>query len=230
MMQVFLTQARGPVRNGDLLVGAVDFALSIQRQREGGTAMGDMDKTLLRTLSAVAEALDAEGVAYAITGSIASSVHGEPFSSIDVDLILHASPTQAENVAMRLAPRFYAPPEMLADAAGRKSIANVVDNATSLKADLSFVPSTGFLGLVMRRRVQAAIGSQSPQYWFTTPEDVILMKLLLRKDTQSAKQWENALGVARVKGVGMDWKYLFEQAEGLGVKADLVRLRDEAGI
>ena len=56
------------------------------------------------------------------------------------------------------------------------------------------------------------------------------MKLLWRKDTQSTKQWDNALGVARVKGARMDWKYLFENAKSLGVEDDLIRLRDEAGI
>ena len=56
------------------------------------------------------------------------------------------------------------------------------------------------------------------------------MKLLWRKDTQSRKQWENALSVVRVKGVSLDWKYLFEQARTLGLEDDLIKLRDEAGI
>jgi len=46
----------------------------------------------------------------------------------------------------------------------------------------------------------------------------------------TTKQGENALGVARTKGTRMDWKYLFEQAETLGIVKDLEQLRDEAGI
>ena len=66
---------------------------------------------------------------------------------------------------------------------------------------------------------------------YTGPaEDIILMKLLWRRDTRSTKQWENALSVARVKGARMDWKYLFEQARTLDIEEDLIALRDEAGI
>ena len=56
------------------------------------------------------------------------------------------------------------------------------------------------------------------------------MKLLWRKDTRSAKQWDNALGVAAVKGARMDWEYLFRQAETLGLTKDLTELRDAGGV
>ena len=58
----------------------------------------------------------------------------------------------------------------------------------------------------------------------------ILMKLLGRRDTQSAKQWENALGVARVQQNRLDWHYLRHWAHQLGIEADLDRLAREAGI
>ena len=96
--------------------------------------------------------------------------------------------------------------------------------------DLSFVGSDPYLRQALARRVRRTIGSAEPEFWFVTAEDVILMKLLWRKDTQSTKQWDNALGVARVRGARMDWKYLFENAKSLGVEDDLIRLRDEAGI
>jgi hypothetical protein len=147
-----------------------------------------------------------------------------------VDLVVQASPGQASAVADTLSPRFYAPTDMLTDAAERHSFTNVVDNRTGLKADLSFIPPTGYLSEALARRVRSRIGTAAPEFWFVTPEDVILMKLLWRKDTRSSKQWENALSVARVKGARMDWKYLFEQAKQLGITKDLEQLRDEAGI
>jgi len=63
-----------------------------------------------------------------------------------------------------------------------------------------------------------------------TAEDIILMKLLWRRESRSEKQWSNALSVARVKRARLDWKYLWEQARSLGIEDDLVKLRDEAGI
>ncbi len=230
ILQVSLAQARGPVRNGDLLIDAVDTILMMrvgQGNAPGGTVM---DKALIETLSAVAHALEEAGARYAVTGSIASSLHGEPHASLDVDFLVDASVEQARRLAQRLSPRFYAPEDVLTSAARERSFMNVVDNRTSLKADLSFTDQGGYLAEALGRRTKARIGSTPGEFWFVTAEDVILMKLLWRKDTRSVKQWENALGVARVKGARMDWKYLFEQARRLGVEDDLVQLRDEAGI
>ena len=226
MLQVFLAQARGAGRNGDLLCDTIDVMLRMQAESGGRT----MDNALVETLRASTEALEEAGVTYAITGSIASSRHGEPVSSLDVDLIVSATQEQTVVVARKLSPRFYAPEEMLQEAAQDQGFAKLIDNQTSFKVDLSFVEATGFLGEVLQRRIRATIGTNSPEFWFVTPEDIILMKLLWRRDTRSTKQWENALSVARVKGARMDWKYLFEQARTLDIEADLVALRDEAGI
>ena len=226
MLQVFLAQARGSSRNGDLLCDTIDVMLRMQAESGGRT----MDNALVETLRASTEALEEAGVTYAITGSIASSRHGEPVSSLDVDLIVSATPEQAVSVARKLSPRFYAPEEMLQASSRAQGFANLIDNQTSFKVDLSFVEATGFLSEVLQRRIRATIGTKSPEFWFVTPEDIILMKLLWRKNTRSTKQWENALSVARVKGARMDWKYLFEQAGTLDIEADLVALRDEAGI
>ena len=189
-----------------------------------------MDDALIETLNEVVGALDALNIPHAITGSVATSVHGEPYSSLDVDLIVQANSQQATDLAKRLTPRFYAPEDMLEEAARERGFTNVLDNRTGFKVDLSFVGESGFFGTVMQRRMKSKIGTESPEFDFVTPEDVILMKLVWRRDTQSQKQWDNALSVARVRGARMDWKYLFEQARVLEIENDLIKLRDEAGI
>lgn len=189
-----------------------------------------MENALLDTLTATVNVLDELGVPYAITGSVASSVYGEPVVSQDVDLILQTTPEKARMIARQLQPRFYCEENMLAEAASRSSLINIIDNRTSLKVDLSFVPNTAFFRDILARRLETRIGSDSPGLQFVSPEDVVLMKLLWRRDTQSRKQWENALSVVRGKGISLDWKYLFEQARTLGLEEDLIKLRDEAGI
>lgn len=229
-MQIILTQARGKVRNGDLLRQSIDLALDIKAARSQEKRISPMDNALIETLTEVATTLEALDVVYAITGSIASSVHGEPFSSLDVDLVLVASMNQASELSKRLSPRFYAPQDMLIEAAERGTFTNVVDNRTSLKVDLSFITDNEYIRNTLDRRVRDQIGSHPKKFWFVTPEDIVLMKLLWRKETRSAKQWENALSVAQIQGARMDWKYLFEQARVLKIEDDLVKLRDEAGI
>ena len=229
-MQLFLAQARGPVRNGEMLRHAVARALRTRAANKN--AMGDymIEDPLVETLAFVTDALEEVGAAYAVTGSLASSVHGETTSTYDADLIVLASPKHVDALSTRLQPRFYAPRDMLLDAVSQNSFVNVVDGRTSYKVDLSFVGNDLFLGVALRRRVQRQIGQHPKLFWFVTSEDIVLMKLIWRKDTRSTKQWDNALSVVRFKGARMDWKYLFEQAAGLGIKDDLTRLRDEAGI
>lgn len=229
-MQIYLAQARGAVRNGDLLRQSTDAILMMRAAANGNNGGTVMANALIDMLAETVRVLDEEQVRYAVAGSVASSVHGEPLVSQDVDLILQATPGQAGSIARKLSPRFYAPEDMLVEAARAHSMANIVDNRTGLKVDLSFVATTGFLATVMARRMSMQIGSDGPEFRLVTAEDVILTKLVWPKDTRSQKQWGNELSVARVKGARMDWKYLLEQADSLGIKDDLVKLRDEAGI
>ena len=111
-----------------------------------------MDNALLDTLTATVGVLDKLGVPYAITGSVASSVYGEPAVSEDVDLILRTTPEKARMIARRMHPRFYCEEDMLAEAASRFSLINIIDNRTSLKVDLSFVPDTDFFRHILARR------------------------------------------------------------------------------
>lgn len=229
-MQVYLAQARGRVRNGELLRAAYARAAQQLAIRNGMEVHSAMIDPLIETLSVVTGNLELLEIPYAITGSVASSAHGEPVQSMDADLILAALPTRAGALSRKLSPRFYAPEDMLVEASKTGGFINVIDGQTGMKIDLSFVGNDAFLQQCLGGRVRQRIGSHPREFWFVTPEDIILMKLLWRKETKSAKQWENALGVARYKGARMDWKYLFEQARALGLEQDLIKLRDEAGI
>ncbi len=229
-MQVFLTQARGSVRNGDLLRQAVDRALRMKAQGDEAMKGVQMDDALIDTLKEVADALEKLGIVYAVTGSVASSLHGEVHSTVDADLILTATPEMATRLSPLLSPRFYAPDDMLAAAARNQTMANVVDNRQGLKVDLSFVGSDSYLQSVLRRRVQKPIGDSQPEFWFVTAEDVILMKLLWRRGSQSTKQWNDALGVVSVMQAKLDWKYMLQQASALTITDDLTQLRNEGGV
>jgi hypothetical protein len=189
-----------------------------------------LDDPFIDVLSAAVDALDRCGIPYAITGSVASGLHGEPIASQDVDIVIRMTPAQARRLASELPDRFYRSAESLIEIADRGGISHLIDTRTALKIDLSVPAATGFFDSVFDRRSASPLGVDAPAYQVVSAEDVILMKLIWRKDTRSAKQWENALGVARVKGARMDWKYLFEQARALGIEDDLMKLRDEAGI
>lgn len=229
-MQIWLAQARGKVRNGELLRAAYARAVQQIAIREGREVTAFMFDPVIETLKFLADQLEALGISYAVTGSLASSVHSEPAQTMDGDVLVIALPSKAAVLSELLAPRFYAPQDMLVNAAQSGGFLNVIDGQTGIKIDLTFVVDDAYLRECVGRRVRDRIGASDREFWFVTAEDIVLMKLLWRKDTKSAKQWENALGVAKHKGARMDWKYLFEQARALGVEQDLIKLRDEAGI
>ena len=229
-LQVFLTQARGRARNGQLLRQAVDRELRTRALRAPTGKEAMMDDALVDSLLQVSNVLNKLGLPYAITGSVASSLYGEPHSTIDADLILSATPADAAPIAHALGQRFYAPADMIADAARRHAMANLIDNRHALKIDLSFIGHDPYLREVISRRVCQPIGLDGPEFWFVTPEDVILMKLIWREHSRSTKQWNDALGVVQVLGNRLDWKYLIEKAETLNLADDLANIRDEGGV
>ncbi|MEE9294401.1 MAG: hypothetical protein V3W34_05475 [Phycisphaerae bacterium] len=188
------------------------------------------DDPLIDVLNAAVKVLDAEGVPYAVTGSVASSILGEPLSSIDVDLVVRMTSKQARRVAGALPRRFYCTEEMLVEAAANAGMVNLIDQETRFKVDISVLAHTPFFDKVMTRRAPMKFGPDGPSFYVVSAEDIILMKLLWRKDSRSQKQWENALGVVRVRGAALDWKYMFQQAAQLGISEDLEKLRDEGGI
>ncbi len=188
------------------------------------------DDPFLDVIQCVVEHLDRHKVPYAITGSVASGVHGEPVQSQDVDIALRMLPSQARALAASLPERFFRSVEHLEEVAGNGGMANLIDSRTGLKIDLSVLEHTPYFNEVMARRVLVPFGPHGPSFYVVTAEDIILMKLLWRRESRSEKQWSNAMSVARVKRARLDWKYLLEQARSLGIEDDLVKLRDEAGI
>ncbi len=189
-----------------------------------------MDDAFAEMLRSVSESLDAFNVPYAVTGSIASSIHGEPLASQDVDICLRMSAEQAGELAKRLPDRFYRSASALREAAQTHGMANLIDTNTGLKVDLSFLAPGAFHDSVLARRAKITYSAGPSAFWVVSPEDVILMKLVWRRETRSDKQWENALSVAKVRRVALDWAYMNNWSSRLGVENDMDRLRRDAGL
>ncbi len=185
---------------------------------------------LLQLLERVSGVLDDLGIPYAVTGSIASGIHGEPVTSLDVDIVTQMAPDQAVRLAARVGGDMYADADALRQAAESFGMANLISASLGYKIDLSLLSPIPYHAEVMRRRVRITHPVEQVSFWIVSPEDIILMKLVRRKETRSSRQWENALSVARVQGHRLDWAYLRKWAGELGVAGDLDALMHEAGI
>jgi hypothetical protein len=178
----------------------------------------------------VADALEACGLQYVVGGSVASSVSGEPRTTMDVDFVVAISEADVDRVVERLAPAFYIDAGAIRRAIRQRSTVNIIHQQTGIKVDL-FVAGGGPLDhrqLQRRRRVQV---SEGPRYLYVhTPEDILLQKLRWFRmgGETSDRQWRDILGLLIVQGQNLDLNYVRDGAEAVAVADLLARATREA--
>ena len=194
------------------------------------TCMSSSD--ILVTLAPVAAALSELNVPFYICGSVASSVLGEPRSTLNIDLVADLQESQVETFISLLGERFYADAAPACEAIRRRSSFNLIHQETFLKVDIFLPKKRRFDDEQLRRREMHILEEGSPQYPVATPEDVLLSKMewfRLGGET-SDRQWRDILGVLKVNCFDIDIGYLEHWAKDLRVDDLLVRAFDESGI
>lgn len=180
-------------------------------------------------LIGVAAALDVRGIAYMLTGSIASSLFGEPRMSHDIDVIVQISPGEALALSSSFPPpRYYLDDEQsIEETIRRASMFNLIDTHTGDKVDFWILTASPFdQSRFQRRRRVSVFGST---VWVPSPEDIILAKLRWADlSGGSEKQFQDAIGVFDVQHEGLDMRYCEEWAGRLGVTPLWERLLAEA--
>ena len=105
----------------------------------------------------VAEALEECGVRDLMGGSLASSMSGEPRSTLDIDMVVALTPADIQPFRDRLGDDFYSDLDVIRSAVERRSSANILHCATSMKVDLFIMGGTPLdeAQMARRQRVQA---------------------------------------------------------------------------
>lgn len=188
------------------------------------------DETL-RAALAVVEALEQAGVRYCLGGSLASSLHGVPRSTQDVDVVVDLPQERVAALLEAFGDRFYADPERVRDAVARRASFNVIHLETILKADL-FVLGEDALGRSeMDRRTRHRLGgTEGPEIFVASAEDTVLQKLLWYRlgNEISDRQWRDLVEVLQVQGRRLDRAYLDRWAAEAGVEDLLAEALSEA--
>lgn len=173
--------------------------------------------------------LDGLGIRYMIGGSVASAYHGEPRTTLDLDLVIDANEAQVRALAGRIAGDFYVDVEDAVDAVKRSTSFNIIHFETSTKVDLFVAERRPAVREQLDRR-------HSVQYRGVTlslyaPEDIIVQKLRWYRmgNEVSERQWRDVIGVLRIKRGLLDEAYLDRTAEAFGVRDLLDRARHDAG-
>ena len=179
-------------------------------------------------LARVVAALDEARIAYMVTGSLASSMQGEPRATHDIDLVVEVTGDDVTRLAKLLDdPDLFLDAEAAADAVSRSTLFNLIETATGDKVDFWPLTAEPFdrSRFARRRRV----GTLGLSLAVSAPEDTILMKLRWAREAGgSEKQFTDALRVYELQAPRLDLAYLGEWARRLGVDDLLAKLEGQA--
>jgi hypothetical protein len=167
-------------------------------------------------LARIVGALNRAQIPHMVAGSFASTHHGVPRTTQDIDLVIEPTGASLKAFVVSLPPQdYYVSEEAALDALRRRSMFNVIDQATGWKADLIVRKARPFSVEEFRRRTQAHL--LGVDVFVATPEDTILTKLEWAAMSASERQLRDVAGVLEVKRGELDVAYIERWAADLGV-------------
>ncbi len=168
--------------------------------------------------------LDAAGLSYMATGSVACMLYGIPRFTHDLDLVLELPPEQARAFSALFPPaEFYCPPdEVIRIEANRPSRGhfNLIHHETGLKADIYLHQADELQtwGLTHRRRLDIP---PSQGLWIAPPEYVILRKIEYFREGRSEKHLADIKGMFEISGGMIQRQVLLDWAAKRNTLAEL---------
>jgi hypothetical protein len=181
-------------------------------------------------LKRVIRALDQAKIQYMITGSIVSSLQGEPRATHDIDIVVAIQKTRAQLLVQAFPPPdFYMEKESILDAIDRRQMFSLIDLKEGGKVDFWTLTDEPF--------DRSRFGRRYPEEFMglkmlvSSPEDTILVKLRWANlSGGSEKQFTDALRVYEVQYEKLDIDYLECWAKKLDIELLWNRLKNEAEV
>ncbi len=179
----------------------------------------------------VVQTFERLNIQYLVGGSLASSLHGVPRATQDVDIVADIELNQAGPVAEALQDDFYVDAGLIREAVSNYSSFNIIHLATMFKADVFVLkPDNISQQEMVRRELYQISDDPNEQLYLATAEDVIIHKLYWYQmgGCISERQWNDALGVIQVKRDALDYAYLKQAAQQRAVSELLEQILKDA--
>lgn len=144
-------------------------------------------------VSAIAGVLEGLGIDYAVTGSLASGLYGEPRTTLDVDLTLRLNDARVAAFADAMQQAAFSVDDLAVRdrlQQARPQPFNIIDMSGGWKADCYPLPAGSYDQTAFERRREIRFPDAPRRLlWVLAPEDVILNKLVFYRlsDGISAK-------------------------------------------
>jgi hypothetical protein len=172
------------------------------------------------------------GIDYFIGGSVVSSTYGIPRATFDVDLIADLRQEHVRSFVDALEAEYYIDEDMIKDAIMHRSSFNIIYLDSMLKVDVFLPKARSFDQEEYRRVQQEVLIDGTRPFRVASAEDTILHKLEWYRagNEISDRQWNDILGVLKVRGPVLDMDYLRRWATHLRVVDLFDRAPIDAGL
>jgi len=176
-------------------------------------------------LASIVERLEQAGIPYMVTGSLASSYHGEPRATRDVDIVVDPGPEALGRLVDDLHDAgFYVDRDVAFDALAARSQFNAIGPDAS-KVDFIIRRDRPFSIEEFGRRQRAdLLGTPG---FVTTAEDLVIAKLEWAAASGSDRQLADVAGILAI-AERLDTAYIDRWAGVLGLEDAWRSLRDES--
>jgi len=173
---------------------------------------------LAALLAATIAQLERAGVPYMITGSVASSYHGEPRATRDLDIVIDPDPGGINRLVGELeAAGLYVDANVALRALDDRTQFNAIEATTGWKVDFLIRKDRPFSREEFGRRVHAnLLGTPT---WIASPEDTIVAKLEWAVASGSDRQLRDVAAMLDIGGESLDLAYIDGWVADLALRA-----------
>ena len=173
----------------------------------------------LQTLRDIVTRLEAAGIDYMLTGSVALNCYAQPRMTRDIDVVVAFFLKDAARIASVLGTDYYVSPDAARNAVLHQSSFNAIHQSTLMKVDFMIRKQEEYRLHEFTQRVRVQVADFD--VWVVGKEDLILSKLQWAKESLSTRQLAD---VENLIATGCDMDYLKEWSARLNLTDMLTRV------
>lgn len=169
-------------------------------------------------LRKMAVTLEKVGIAYAVVGSTASTIYGDPRLTNDIDIVVDLQPQDVEAFCAEFPhPEFYLSRAAVESAVKKRSQFNIIHPASGFKVDCFVAGSDPFDRGQLYRAVRVPREGGAYAVQFASPEDVVIKKMEYFQIGLSEKHTRDICGILKQEGARIDRDYIRRWAKQKGL-------------
>jgi hypothetical protein len=209
---------------------------SVDQLREASAARSVFPQTpppaLLSVLLPLVEALQDLGIAYALTGSLASSLYGMQRATVQLALLAALSPQHETSFYQRLGPAFVLRSSELQTALATGKSFSVVHLRSLLQLTVRLPNARLGEPEMLGRARSLVLAEESPPLQVLSAEDVVLLHVeqFRQSGGRADDLWYDVLGILKVQGTELDLVMLEQRAADLDLASLMHQAFVDAGL